>query len=141
MAWFYYSGQTVTPIDIGNGNSVGVRPHTHVEVPDSAASNGSIQRLMGMGVLRQTGMPEHARKAERGAKAKADLAEAKAKSQAPKPSPITKADLEEVLNQRAGEAEAKTELESPEPNEVQEKPKRKRRRRRSGEESGGSSDK
>lgn len=54
MGWYYYSGNVVRSVQVSEGKSVAVRPHTKVEIHTMTKS---AQSLIGIGVLKKTGRP------------------------------------------------------------------------------------
>jgi hypothetical protein len=58
MAWYYYNGNTVLSIQIGNGEVIAARPHSTFFVDPTAENSASFKRLSR--VLRRTGAPRGA---------------------------------------------------------------------------------
>lgn len=124
MAWFYYCGPTTTPIGLGEGESVAVRPHSYVEVPDNAANSMDVMRLMARGLLRRSGVPAHARVKEEAQVVAPAPAPAPAPVAAPEPKPEP---VEEPKESEPSLLEVKAE------SDVQQKAKRRRKRRKPSE--------
>lgn len=60
--WYYYSGNKVVPIPIGNGEVEAVRPHSYVCIDGSFPA---VARLIKQKKLRLVGKPKHLQKVER----------------------------------------------------------------------------
>lgn len=58
MAWYYYSGNSIIPIPVGNGEVVAARPHTTIFIDPSIETTSAFRRLGR--VLRRTGAPKDA---------------------------------------------------------------------------------
>lgn len=58
MAWYYYNGNTVLSIQIGNGEVIAARPHSTFFVDPAAENSAAFKRLSR--VLRRTGAPRDA---------------------------------------------------------------------------------
>lgn len=123
MAWFYYCGPTTTPIGLGEGESVAVRPHSYVEVPDNAANSMDVMRLMARGLLRRSGVPAHARVKE---------AQVVAPAPAPAPAPVAAPEPKPEPVEEPKESEPSL-LEVKAESDVQQKAKRRRKRRKPSE--------
>jgi hypothetical protein len=124
MAWFYYCGPTTTPIGLGKGESVAVRPHSYVEVPDNAANSMDVMRLMARGLLRRSGVPAHARVKEE--------AQVVAPAPAPAPAPVAAPEPKPKSVEEPKESEPSL-LEVEAESDVQQKAKRRRKRRKPSE--------
>jgi hypothetical protein len=59
MAWYYYNGDSILSVSIGNGEVVAVRPHSTIFV-DATAENSAAFKRFGR-VLRRTGAPKDAK--------------------------------------------------------------------------------
>ena len=128
MAWFYYCGPTTTPIGLGEGESVAVRPHSYVEVPDNAANSMDVMRLMARGLLRRSGVPAHARVKEEAQVVAPAPAPAPTPVAAPEPKPEPKPEpVEEPKESEPSLLEVEAE------SDVQQKAKRRRKRRKPSE--------
>lgn len=57
MPWFYYSGQTPTPIAVGDGEVKSVPPHSKVEIDQNSANDAKIRNLMARKLLKRCGPP------------------------------------------------------------------------------------
>ena len=58
MAWYYYSGDTILSVHVGNGEVIAARPHSTIFVDPSAENSAAFKRLGR--VLRRTGAPRNA---------------------------------------------------------------------------------
>jgi hypothetical protein len=58
MAWYYYSGSSIIPVPVGNGEVIAARPHTTIFIDPSIETTSAFRRLGR--VLRRTGAPKGA---------------------------------------------------------------------------------
>jgi hypothetical protein len=58
MAWYYYGGDTILSVHVGNGEVIAARPHSTIFVDPSAENSAAFKRLGR--VLRRTGAPRDA---------------------------------------------------------------------------------
>ena len=56
MAWYYYSGNSIMPVPVGNGEVIAARPHTTIYIDPAIETTSAFRRLGG--VLRRTGAPK-----------------------------------------------------------------------------------
>jgi hypothetical protein len=59
MAWYYYSGDSILAVSVGNGEVIAVRPHSTIFVDSTVESTAAFKRFGR--VLRRTGAPKDAK--------------------------------------------------------------------------------
>ena len=61
MGWYLYTGSSPSPVPVGNGEVVAVRPNTKVFVPSEAEGKPEVKRLLASGRLCVTSWPRGAK--------------------------------------------------------------------------------